>query len=817
MNFYAPLFGSLIYHLSELMSIAATPKRRLPLSLIVLAISTLALAALPAAAQPMVDQVPSDAIIYLGWTSGQGLSEGYANSHLKKLIDASNLRQTINEFFPAIVRKVGVLDAGDQTAATQVTQILILLIRHPAAIYFEGFDLGDPAHPLPKIGLVCDADHDAAALEKDLSAFGRIFSSPNFQVHRADGRVTMQVARPTTQPASRAAQNIRFHKAFAEALAQVDSDPTVLLYIDTPRLLASVDDALKHNANVQSRSIWTKVVSLLGLEGVHQAIWTGDFEGPNWDRRAFMGTSGPPRGLIALLAGRSLTSDDVLKAVPQTASMVAAYGFDASAAFEQLRTALAGIDPGLSAQLDHMVAHIQAESGVDLKKDFLAALGSDWAEYLDPNVGGSNLMDTVYINELHDPAKAQESLNKLETWLNGWLEGQLAGSKVHVRFKQATLQGVTVHYLAIPVVTPAWAIADGRLYFSLYPEITAAAVRAASGKSSILDNVSFSAMRTRLIPASGQAITSAIYADLSQFAPCTYGSWLTLTRMSGLADLFGIDSPLQIMPPLASIMNELSPAASISWSDNAGLHWRSLSPFPGCRLLMVDPTSMYQQTGPLLASIVVPSLNRAREMARRVQSASKLRQMGVSIYLYAQDHNDQLPDTLGQLLPYFHNDVKVYFKLNAPPVPQDVRGDEKALARWVDARSDYAYVGGGKRLQDLSRDKNLILAYEKHRQYDEGANALFADGHVEWLSLPQLKRLLRDVKGQTPAATTRTSGAAAPQPPLTQAQQLDHHVKMRQAADSLRQIEQALRKYAKDNKAVLPKAPTRPTTTTKPN
>lgn len=45
----------------------------------------------------------------------------------------------------------------------------------------------------------------------------------------------------------------------------------------------------------------------------------------------------------------------------------------------------------------------------------------------------------------------------------------------------------------------------------------------------------------------------------------------------------------------------------------------------------------------ILAALLLPALSRAKERAYRAQCSSNLKQLGVAIELYADDHNDQLP------------------------------------------------------------------------------------------------------------------------------------------------------------------------------
>src|SRR2546427_6757044 len=52
----------------------------------------------------------------------------------------------------------------------------------------------------------------------------------------------------------------------------------------------------------------------------------------------------------------------------------------------------------------------------------------------------------------------------------------------------------------------------------------------------------------------------------------------------------------------------------------------------------------------LLISILLPSLNRARETANRVKCASNMRQIGQAILLYSNDNRGVYPETVDQLL-----------------------------------------------------------------------------------------------------------------------------------------------------------------------
>src|SRR6476620_6826865 len=51
-----------------------------------------------------------------------------------------------------------------------------------------------------------------------------------------------------------------------------------------------------------------------------------------------------------------------------------------------------------------------------------------------------------------------------------------------------------------------------------------------------------------------------------------------------------------------------------------------------------------------MMSIMLPSLNRAREMAQRVRCASQMRSLGQAIQMYANENSGQYPDTIDKLM-----------------------------------------------------------------------------------------------------------------------------------------------------------------------
>ena len=79
----------------------------------------------------------------------------------------------------------------------------------------------------------------------------------------------------------------------------------------------------------------------------------------------------------------------------------------------------------------------------------------------------------------------------------------------------------------------------------------------------------------------------------------------------------------------------------------------------------------------ILAALVLPSLSRAKDTARRTSCVSNLRQVSLAIYLYADDCSDSLP-VLPDTNPYpngvgayYKQLVKGYLNLTGPASPEE--------------------------------------------------------------------------------------------------------------------------------------------------
>jgi general secretion pathway protein G len=126
-----------------------------------------------------------------------------------------------------------------------------------------------------------------------------------------------------------------------------------------------------------------------------------------------------------------------------------------------------------------------------------------------------------------------------------------------------------------------------------------------------------------------------------------------------------------------------------------------------------------------------------------------LHQVSVGLLLWASDHDGRYPPDLGTVAAA---------EKDAPPLeafvcpasggvlPKDWRTmNGKARAAWVNAHTDYVYVGAGKGIT-LGPDKPLLY----DRDDDHGGtlmNVVFGDGHIELLTITEVHKRLGATAG----------------------------------------------------------------------
>lgn len=161
--------------------------------------------------------------------------------------------------------------------------------------------------------------------------------------------------------------------------------------------------------------------------------------------------------------------------------------------------------------------------------------------------------------------------------------------------------------------------------------------------------------------------------------------------------------------------------------------------------------------------------------SRRVACMANLRQLGLQLHYYAKDNGGRFPDSWETFISAGYLTGSKPEKLLVCPMSKDVAlsaPTAQALAQTIHLAGrpenyfnakqrpalniSYIYCTNGLTSRAGSR---VIIAYEPLCDHQNGMNALFGDGHVEFLPLPKAQQAVATLQARQ---TTPTTGVAAP-------------------------------------------------------
>ena len=183
----------------------------------------------------------------------------------------------------------------------------------------------------------------------------------------------------------------------------------------------------------------------------------------------------------------------------------------------------------------------------------------------------------------------------------------------------------------------------------------------------------------------------------------------------------------------------------------------------------------------ILAAMLLPALARAREQARRAVCISNLKQIGLALFMYQQDHDENFPyaavsGTFG-VAEMSYRTLKDY--ISAAKIFVCPSGSDSAASN-VDSLSckalSYAYyakcTGTTSTDTAIAVDQNAkdTVAWGTDGKFDtdaphntEGGNFLFIDGHVKWFKSGTTGVAVTDV-GNIAGTNWRNPGDTTPMP-----------------------------------------------------
>lgn len=442
-------------------------------------------------------------------------------------------------------------------------------------------------------------------------------------------------------------------------------------------------------------------------------------------------------GLMKLWEHEPLT-DAELGMIPRDAYWVAACGLDLSGLWEETLGIIEQLAPDAVGKVQGALAMSTSVVGFSITDDLLPALGDTWILYDAPDHGGMFLTGTTLIVEVRDTDALRGIFGRLLQFLTPLLGQQ------HVTLEPRSVEhnGHTIDYLVLrgvpSPVAPAVCVADGYAVCALNPQVVAAVLDHLDNpaqKGTILDQADVAAVRDKL----GSPLLSFYYADSRWAVRASHGlKQLLGTAFSSSA---GTDYDPGLLPTLSQELAATHNMVGSCQRTKDGILYSSF----GTPTMGVGANTAVIA---LLVSILLPRLSRARELAKRAVSGSNLRGIGQACFIYANDHNNQFPEFLEQLVAgkYIEpqmllsprdDDPVTFYKQVKQAVDQGNLTPDRVKPGMLGG--SYVYIAG----QSANDPARNVLAYE--RIFDDGGtNVIFLDGSVQWLKLPDFEHVLRE-------------------------------------------------------------------------
>jgi prepilin-type processing-associated H-X9-DG protein len=153
--------------------------------------------------------------------------------------------------------------------------------------------------------------------------------------------------------------------------------------------------------------------------------------------------------------------------------------------------------------------------------------------------------------------------------------------------------------------------------------------------------------------------------------------------------------------------------------------------------------------GGCMMSILLPSLNRARETANRVKCASNMRQIGQALLLYANDNRGVYPADFVPLLLTQDITSQVFICPSTNGTPASPGGTpQQQAAALLPQHCTYVYLPG----HNNAAGADVVIVYEPITNHDgDGSNFLWGDGHVSFETKQTAAAMIKSLEtGQNP-------------------------------------------------------------------
>ncbi|MBN2181123.1 MAG: hypothetical protein JW715_04355 [Sedimentisphaerales bacterium] len=486
------------------------------------------------------------------------------------------------------------------------------------------------------------------------------------------------------------------------------------IYVNPEKALQLIAGIAKAEGDEDEFAVIQAVISELGLDKVKTLTSRTGFEGSNLVVNELIEISQPRTGLFSNIKTIDMKVFDM---VDGRAMNAVAFNLDLAGVYD---TVMKAIEAGAAAadedfdEIEEAIAEVEQELKFKIRDGLLASLDGQIIFYTLP--GGimpqSPQGGLVFIAKLKDVKLWEQTITAVEKIAaeetNGMIQlsTQVQNDKI--------MHTWAVAPLALVQIMPTWVVSGDNVIIASNPAMCNMAIEQMnSGRNSIRTTEGFRRV-TANVPSN---LLSLNYVDskvqFGQMMTEFQQFWPMLTMVASQS---GLKLPF-MLPSLTQITEKLGPSCQYCWYDDQGLRscYRGDGLEQGVGLVAGTAAGV---------GVMMPALARTRNQARRVVSMSNLKQLGVATIMYANEHDDNLPENFDQMNKYIGGS-KV---LESPLKPKDFTGPS------------YILVTG----QNVSMDPGNIVIYENPAYCSDRINVLFLDCHVEQMQKDRFLRTLKE-------------------------------------------------------------------------